>query len=101
LRTRRAQPLSGLQAEEHGALDPRALAACRATPRTRAQDTLAAARAQTGGWHASALALGRLELAPGESLSLFPEPEPGALALPRLPDLDARTRGLIEHELLA
>jgi len=100
LRTPARKPLAGTRAEEHGALDARLLADCQATPRSREHDALAAARARSGGWRGSGLALGRLELEPGQSLTLFPEPAAESLALPRLPDHDARTRGVIEYELL-
>lgn len=81
---------------EDAPLDPAQLAACRATPASRARDTLASARAKIGGWHANGLGLGHADLAPGECAALFPEPETPALALPRLPDVDARTRGQLE-----
>jgi len=81
-------------------LDPAQLAACRATPQSRASEAISRARARTGGWARHGIGLGQAELAPGESAALFPEPETPALVLPGLPDLDARTRGLIELELL-
>jgi DNA-directed DNA polymerase III PolC len=79
-------------------LDPEVLAACRATPRTR--DTIRSARARTQGWNGKGIGLGAADLAPGESASLFQEREPSALALPRLPDLDPRVRGRLEHQIL-
>jgi DNA-directed DNA polymerase III PolC len=81
-------------------LDPREIAACRATPESRARQAIASARRKSGGWHAHGLGLGNADLARGECAALFPEPETPALALPRLPDVDARTRGRLEHELL-
>lgn len=58
----------------------------------------------TGGWGQSGLGLtGRpLENHPGlgRAASLFPEPPPPSLALPRLPDIDARSQALEELELL-
>lgn len=58
----------------------------------------------TGGWGQSGLGLtGRsLEETPGlgRSAALFPEPPPPSLALPRLPDIDARSQALEELELL-
>jgi DNA polymerase III alpha subunit len=81
-------------------LDPADLAACRATPASRARRALEIARRKSGGWHANGLGLGNVDLARGESAALFPEPETPALALPRLPDVDARTRGRLEYELL-
>ena len=85
---------------EGGPLDPALLAACRATPRTREEDALEAARAGAGGWRGQGLGLGQLELAPGATARLFPDPETPALALPRLADYDPLLRGRIEHELL-
>jgi len=79
-------------------LDPEVLAACRATPRTR--DAIRSARARTQGWNGKGIGLGAADLAPGESASLFQEREPSALALPRLPDLDPRVRGRLEHQIL-
>ncbi|MHC4377660.1 MAG: DNA polymerase III subunit alpha [Planctomycetota bacterium] len=58
----------------------------------------------TGGWGQSGLGLtGRsLENTPGlgRATALFPEPPPPSLALPRLPDIDARSQALEELELL-
>jgi len=85
------------RAGEDAPLDPAQLAACRATPASRTRDALASARAKIGGWHANGLGLGNARLAPGECAALFPEPETPALALPRLPDVDARTRGKLEY----
>lgn len=86
------------------ALDARELAALRATPRSRedarAKDSLRAARAKTAGWSGAGIGIGNLDLAPGETTSLFGPPETGAPALPRLPDLDRAARGRLEHELL-
>ena len=45
--------------------------------------------------------LGQARLEPGEAASLFPEPETPAVVLPGLADWDARTRGLVELDLLA
>ena len=81
-------------------LDPKEIAACRATPASRARAAIESARRRSGGWHANGLGLGNADLARGECAALFPEPETPALALPRLPDVDARTRGRLEHELL-
>jgi DNA polymerase III alpha subunit len=81
---------------EDEALDASQLAACRATPASRTRDVLASSRAKIAGWHANGLGLGQVDLAPGECAALFPEPETPALALPRLPDVDARTRGRLE-----
>jgi DNA polymerase III subunit alpha len=82
------------------ALDLGELAACRATPRSRANAALAAARTGTGGWSQHGLGLGQAALAPGESARLFPEPETPAVVLPGLPDLEPTERGLLEYELL-
>jgi DNA polymerase III alpha subunit len=81
-------------------LDPAAIAACKSTPSSRARHALETARKKSGGWHANGLGLGNADLARGECAALFPEPETPALALPRLPDLDARTRGRLEYEHL-
>jgi DNA polymerase III alpha subunit len=81
-------------------LDPALLAACRSTPKKRAQNAVEAARAKTGGWNGKGLALGRLELGEGQSAALFPEPDAPALALPRLPDLDPKERAREEFALL-
>ncbi len=81
-------------------LDPAAIAACKSTPSSRARHALETARKKSGGWHANGLGLGNADLARGECAALFPEPETPALALPRLPDLDARTRGRLEYERL-
>jgi DNA-directed DNA polymerase III PolC len=81
-------------------LDPAGIAACKATPASRARRALEAARKRSGGWHANGLGLGNAELERGECAALFPEPETPALALPRLPDVDARTRGRLEYERL-
>ncbi|HUR27256.1 MAG TPA: DNA polymerase III subunit alpha, partial [Planctomycetota bacterium] len=82
------------------ALSSRELSACRATPHSRDQDVVAAARARTSGWSASNLSLGAVPLARGESLSLFAAPEVGAPALPAVRDLGPTERGLIEHSIL-
>jgi error-prone DNA polymerase len=81
-------------------LDPAGIAACRATPASRASHALETARKRSGGWHANGLGLGNADLARGECAALFPAPETPALALPRLPDVDARTRGRLEYEKL-
>ncbi|MBK7643238.1 MAG: DNA polymerase III subunit alpha [Planctomycetes bacterium] len=81
-------------------LDPALLAACRGTPKKRAKNAVEAARAKTAGWNGKGLALGKLELAGGESAALFPEPEAPALALPRLPDPDPAERAREEFALL-
>lgn len=81
-------------------LDPGELAACRATPRTRAEERVAEARARSGGWRGGIGGLGAAGLARGETARLFPEPEAPALALPRLPDLGPRERGELEFDLL-
>ncbi len=81
-------------------LDPGEIAACRATPSSRARRALQAARARSGGWHGSGLGLGNADFGPGECAALFPDPETPALALPRLPDVDEKTRGRLEFELL-
>lgn len=81
-------------------LDRARLDACRATPRTRADEALARARAQTGGWSQRGLGIGAADLAHGRGASLFPAPDTPGLVLPGLPDLDERTRGLTEMELL-
>jgi DNA-directed DNA polymerase III PolC len=86
--------------ESDPGLDPALLAACRGTPKKRAQSAVEAARAKTGGWNGKGLALGRLELAGGQSAALFPEPEAPALALPRLPDPDPLERAREEFALL-
>jgi DNA polymerase III alpha subunit len=82
------------------ALSGRELSACNATPQSRDQDQLAAARARTPGWSASNLSLGDVRLQPGQSLQLFAEPEIGAPALPAVRDLAPTERGLIEHQIL-
>jgi DNA-directed DNA polymerase III PolC len=87
-------------AREREPLDILALEACRATPASRARDALSAARARTGGWQAHGIGLGAADLARGESAALFPQREVPALALPRLPDLDWKTRARLEFELL-
>jgi DNA-directed DNA polymerase III PolC len=76
------------------ALDPGLLAACRGTPEQRAR------QAATGGWAEAGLGLGSSALERGDTAALFPEPETPALALPRLPELDAATRGRLELTLL-
>jgi len=81
-------------------LSSRELSACRATPSSRDQDVVAAARARTGGWSATNLGLGAVRLARGESASLFAAPEVGAPALPALRDLGPTERGLVEHSIL-
>jgi DNA polymerase III alpha subunit len=78
-------------------LDPALLAACRTTPEERA---LESARQASGGWGGHGIGIGAAALAPGDTASLFPTPPTPALALPRLPELDARTRGRLELELL-
>jgi len=78
-------------------LDPQLLAACRTTPEERA---LESARRATGGWTGRGIGVGAAALAPGATAPLFPAPETPALALPRLPELDAETRGRLELELL-
>ncbi len=80
-------------------LDPGQLAACRATPGQRAAEAVAAARAGARGWRGG-LGLGNARLAPGESASLFAEPEAPALVLPGLPDLSRLERGELEYELM-
>ncbi|MCB9916087.1 MAG: DNA polymerase III subunit alpha [Planctomycetes bacterium] len=80
-------------------LDLGQLAACRATPGSRAAEAVAAARAGARGWRGT-LGLGNARLAPGESASLFGEPETPALVLPGLPDLDRVQRGELEYELM-
>ena len=92
--------LSRVRASELGDLDLDELAACRATPHRRATDALSNARSRTGGWRANGIGVGNADLAPGESALLFPAREAPALALPRLPDVDATTRGRLEYELL-
>ncbi|MCY2961319.1 MAG: DNA polymerase III subunit alpha [Planctomycetota bacterium] len=85
-------------------LDARELAALRATPGSReaarAKDPLTAARAKTAGWTGAGIGAGNVDLAPGETASLFGPPETGAPALPRLADHDRLTRGRLEHEVL-
>ena len=81
-------------------LDPDRLASCRATPESRTDERVRGARARTGGWRPGLGGLGQAGLAPGESASLFPEPESPGLALPALPDLTRRERGELEWELL-
>jgi error-prone DNA polymerase len=78
-------------------LDPAGLAACRTTPQEQA---LKSARSRTGGWTGSGIGVGAADLSPGEAASLFPEPETPSLALPRLVEFDATTRGRLELELL-
>lgn len=85
-------------------LDARELAALRATPGSReaarSMDPLKAARKKTAGWNGAGIGAGNVDLAPGETASLFGPPETGAPALPRLPDHDRLTRGRLEHEVL-
>ena len=83
-------------------LDPSQLAACRATEATRQHDSLRRAQQGTGSWgsHSRGLGLGAAQLQPGETPSLFPQPETPALVLPGLPDLDELARGQIELGLL-
>ncbi|MFT5286657.1 MAG: DNA-directed DNA polymerase III PolC [Planctomycetota bacterium] len=83
-------------------LDRAQLAACRATQSTRKQDNVRRAQQGTGSWgsHSRGLGLGAAKLQPGETPSLFPEPETPALVLPGLPDMDANARGQIELGLL-
>jgi len=83
-------------------LDGRELAALRATPgsRTGAKDPLKSARAKAAGWSGAGIGAGNVDLAPGETASLFGAPETGAPALPRLADHDRVTRGRLEHEVL-
>ncbi|MBI5364231.1 MAG: DNA polymerase III subunit alpha [Planctomycetes bacterium] len=100
LRAPERRNLRGVAAEEHGALDPAQLAAARATPRKREQGALDAARAKSAGGRGKGLGLSNAPLARGESASMFAEPEVPPLALPRLPDVDPRTRGIVEFELL-
>jgi len=95
-----ARRLPGRASVDAESLDPSQIAACRATPASRARRAVEIARKRSGGWHANGLGLGNAELERGESAALFPEPETPALALPRLPDVDARTRGRLEYELL-
>jgi DNA-directed DNA polymerase III PolC len=78
-------------------LDPDQLAACRATPASRA---LESARDATGGWTGRGIGVGAAGLRPGETAPLFAAPETPALALPRLPELDAGERGRLELALL-
>ncbi len=81
-------------------LSTRELSACRATPASREDESLAAARARTPGWSRTNLTLGALKLAPGESVGLFGALEVGAPALPTLRDLAPTERGLVEHAIL-
>ncbi len=76
------------------------LSACGATPQSREDEALAAARARTPGWSRSNLGLGAMGLAPGESVGLFAAAELGAPALPAVADLGPTERGLIEHSIL-
>jgi DNA-directed DNA polymerase III PolC len=95
-------------------LDREALAACRAAREGRAgrdatpgarteaspEEALDSARRAAAGWRGAGIGLGRATLEPGQDLVLFPEPQPGRLALPRLPELGPLERGRLEHELL-
>jgi len=100
LRQGSARPPTRLQPGEEP-LDAARLAACRSTPRSRIQETIErAAHLTSGGWSGRGLGLGRARLEPGQTAALFPEPETPAPVLPGLPDLDPKTRGLLEHELL-
>ena len=78
-------------------LDRAGLDACKATPESRTRARLAPER---GGWSRAGLGIARAALAPGETASLFAEPETPALVLPGLPDVDPTTRGKLEYELL-
>jgi DNA polymerase III alpha subunit len=83
-------------------LDAGLLAACRMTPeereRTNARES---AHAANIGWRGKGIGVGGLDVAPGASASLFPEPETPALALPALPELDLLARGRLEMEILS
>jgi len=75
------------------ALDANLLAACRTTPDERERESAHGAQQGTGGWSQHGLGVGGIELDPGQSATLFPNPKTPALALPPLPDVDATTRG--------
>ncbi len=90
----------GPAADEHGRLDPAQLAATRATPKKRETGALDAARAKAAGWRGKGLGLSNAPLARGESAPMFAEPDAPPLALPRLPDVDPRTRAIVEFERL-
>lgn len=100
--TRRMPKDSGLDARELAALraTPRSRDASRSKDAARDEKAVRAARAKTAGWNGVGIGVGNLDLAPGETMSLFGPPETGAPALPRLPDHDRATRGRLEHELL-
>lgn len=98
LRTPQRHPPRGAARLLGEPLDPAALAACRATPESRADERVENARAAAGGWRPGLGGLAGLRV--GETASLFPTPESPALALPSLPDLGPLERGHLEWELL-
>jgi DNA polymerase III alpha subunit len=104
LRTPARRAPSDLAHAADGPLDPAGLAACRATPSSRAREAVRLARTHIdrsgGGWSGVSVGLGKAELRPGESALLFPEPETPALVIPGLPELSALERGRLELELL-
>jgi hypothetical protein len=55
---------------------------------------------RTTGWSGRGLGLGDARLEPGESATLFPEPQGCAPVLPGLPDLDVGSRGRLEYDVL-
>ena len=86
-------------------VDPGRLAACRDTPAERARRRSAAPLASspassTGGWSRPGIGVGAREVGRGETAGLFPDPPTPTLALPRLPETDAATRGRLELDLL-
>jgi len=81
-------------------MDARQLDACRSTPARRVAETLRAAQARSAGWSGRGIGVTGAEPARGASATLFPEPAPGTLVLPGLPDTDAITRGRLEFEIL-
>jgi DNA-directed DNA polymerase III PolC len=81
-------------------LDPRRLDACHGTPARAAAEALHSARARRAGWSGRGIGVSPGDLQPGVEAALFPAPEPEALVLPGLPDLDRAERGRLEFELL-
>ena len=99
LRTPARRPPRAAAHDARHALDPAGLAACSSTPERRTDEAVRAARDRSRGWRPGP-GLGSCALEPGESATLFPEPETPALALPGLPDTPRAERGRLEYDLL-
>ncbi|MAB80894.1 MAG: hypothetical protein CMJ89_16230 [Planctomycetes bacterium] len=91
LTTPKRRPPSDL--ERFAPLDRGLLDACKTTPDQRARES-------TGGWSQGGLGVSGIDLAGGESATLFPDPPTPSLALPPRPELDPEHRGRLELELL-